>query len=713
MASTSPKRAVRIGPFAKGLNTFSDPSALPDDAAAEILNMELDLDGSLVSRPPFGDTGIDMSIGALGSLQLLGYYYTPAGAEYLIASDGVSSTYYLSSNTWNVLSNTFAATAMIQFDDKAWLLAPVGSANPGGAWTPSGGFVAEPNMPKGTVIISYKFRLYVAQGEQATANGSRLYFSKVLGTTPFWPAAPEFIDVARGDGQNIVAIRNYYGSLLIFRTSSIYTYAYTSDPAAGIIEVSVPGVGLDSRWSIADHENFLYFSYDDRAYEYMNGRASEIGQAIKFQATSKSGFIAPRAVSTFNNRAIFAYYDTLYVFSLITRTWSRWRMPTIGGIAKVLERRGDPLLPPAAYAMSSQAVSSSATMTNLATHGSFEIIDTSILKNGADSAGARSSAWKLTGTYSWRCAPNAALPPTPVCYDEYTISGLTAGKTYSVSIQQNIIGTFGSAPLPAPTPNPCQLTFAGVASSKAIWPGQEAVGTRRVRHSFVASGTTAKIRLHPNARALTGTNNGVYWDDLTVVEGDIANLDPFSGYTAATSQYSYAWAGAVGTSRTIRTEVIRKSRLYSMVDAVGTNAEQFDCVLRTKIFNYDVAATYKRLFWWGIDAIFRRSVVGKVIPIAYGGQVTWGEVRQRTWGELLGGTWGQPTMKGLSVETVRQELGGSAQRKFVKMLKQLRFRQVQFEVTFDTDGSSDTAPVRLFSIHSEVTGAQTVAKAIS
>ena len=515
----SPKRAMQLGPFMKGLNTFSDPSAVPDDGLAELLNMELDLDGSLVSRPPFHDTGINMPLGVSGNMVILGFYYTPLGAEYLIASNGLSSTYYLSGGAWVLLTNTFSATAMTQFDDKAWLLAPVGSVNPGGAWSPSLGFVAEPNMPKGTVIVAFKFRLWVAQGDQAVVNGSRLFFSKVLGITPFWPVAPEFIDIARGDGQNIVAIRTYYQSLLIFRTASIYKYEYGTDPAAGTIEVSVPNIGLDSRWSLAAHENYFYFSYDDRAYEYLNGRANPISQAITFSSTgSRSGYTVPLAVSIFNGRALFTFYDTLYVFSLTTRTWSRWRAPSRGGIGRILERRNDSSTPPQAYAM-------------------------------------------------------RAIPPV--------------------------------GPRVAP--------------------------------------------------------------------------------------------------------------LYRISDAITDDFEDFDCMVRTKIYAFDTPQLYKRLFWWGIDGIFRMDVTAIVTPIVYGGRVTWGELYSKgvTWGQLLNGTWGRPIAAGLSVETVRPELGATAQRKFVKFNKKLRFRQLQFEIAFSTRGDAQTAPVRLFSMHAEVTQAQSVSKAIS
>jgi len=106
---------------------------------------------------------------------------------------------------------------------------------------------------------------------------------------------------------------------------------------------------------------------------------------------------------------------------------------------------------------------------------------------------------------------------------------------------------------------------------------------------------------------------------------------------------------------------------------------------------------------------------GTALPIVYGGSVTWGELYTKgiTWGQLLFGTWGRPVAQGLSVETIRPELGATAQRKFTKFMKKLRFRQIQFQVVFNTRGDDQTAPVRLFSLHAEVTPAQAVSKAIS
>jgi hypothetical protein len=132
-----PGQAIQVGPFVGGLNTFSDPSAIADNELVVCENFEIDLDGSLKSRPPIEDTGISFTLGATGNINILGYFYDQNGVEYLIASDGLTSTYYFTGSTWVLISNTLSAAGFTQFDDKAWLTAPVGTTQVGGYWTPS------------------------------------------------------------------------------------------------------------------------------------------------------------------------------------------------------------------------------------------------------------------------------------------------------------------------------------------------------------------------------------------------------------------------------------------------------------------------------------------------------------------------------------------------------------------------------------------------
>lgn len=512
-----PGTATTIGPFVGGLNTRSDPTAVADSELVQCENFELDLDGSLVSRPPIADNGVSMPLGATGNVEILGYFYAPGSVPYLIASDGLSSTYYYSGSSWVLLTNTLAASAMTQFNGQAWLLAPVGSASTGGYWTPSGGFVAEPNLPKGDIIVAQKSRLWVAAGSKATSNGTRLYFSDVLGSDPFWAVAPDFIDVGSGDGQNIVQVVVYYNNLLIFRTGSVYTYQYSSDPASGVVSLIIPGIGLTDKDAIVMHESYVYFMYEDRAYEFYNNRASQINIKAPFDALSRSGLYKPFAASVFGNRVIFSYYDTMFVFSLNTRTWTTWRSDVYGAIGKI------------------------------------------------------------------------------------------------VAVDQ--LGEFETA-----------VTH----SSRAVPPGE----SRSAATLFITDGPT-------------------------------------------------------------------------------TDKEPMHCIIKTKNYNYEASSIYKRLFWWGVDSAFRTRVTGVVTPIVYNYSVTWGQLLQSTWGMVRNFTWAQPLSGTLSVETERDTGGLGAMRKFVKFKAPIRFRQVNFRIDFETDGSVDSGPVRLFSLMTYVSAKERVAKTVS
>lgn len=513
-----PGDSIQIGPFIGGLNTYSDETAVADNEMTFCENFELDLDGSLKSRPPFMDDGVTFPLGATGNIVMLGYYFALSGTPYLMASDGLSSTYYFTGSSWTLITSSFAATAMVQFDNKAWLLADPTEASDGGWWEPIGGFTGVPKMPHGTVITSHKFRLWVAEGESATANPTRLYFSNILGSAgDFWQTSPAFIDIGAGDGQTLVQVTIYYNNLLIFRTNSIYSFSYSTDPAAGVISQVVPGVGLTSPDTLVAYESYLYFMYNEKAYEFINNRATQLNVKVPFRSTARSGIYKPYSVSLFNQRVIFSFWDVLYVFSLRTRTWTTWK----------------------------------------------------------------STVWGPMGVIT----------------------------TLSVN---------------------SEFPKAVVHRSTSV--------------------------------ALGGT---------------------------------------------------RSTQTLFLTDAVTSDSEQMTCVLQTKNYSYEASSVYKRLFWWGVDAVFRGEVRALVTPITFNYQVTWGQLLGYTWGDLLNFTWSRPISSTLSVETVRDSSGSGSMRKFVKFLKGMRFRQVFYRVSFDTDGSIDTAPVRVFTIMSYVKAKERVSKAIT
>lgn len=512
-----PGQAIQVGPFIGGLNTFSDPSSVADNELVVCENFELDLDGSLKSRPPIEDVGINFPLDTTGDVNLLGYFYTPAAA-YLLASDGKNSTYYFDGTSWTLISNTLAAAGFTQFDDKAWLTAAVGSSQTGGYWTPAGGFTADSNMPKGEVITTFKDRLWIAEGKDSTVNGTRLYRSKTLADPALWVTSNDFVDVGSGDGQNIVQLAVYFNTLLIFRTNSIYGFQYASDPAAGVIALIVPNVGLASKDALDQFESFIYFIYEDKAYEFSNNRAAQINVKVPFRAGTTTGIYLPYAVSEFNRRVIFTYYDIMYVYSLRTRTWTTWKSTTFGSIGKIIFRE--------------------------------------------------------TGS----AAPVAV--------------------------------THKSAAIPAG-------------------------GSRETPTLFIT-------------------------------------------------------------------------------DATGSATELMDCILQTKNFNYQASSVYKRLFWWGIDSAFRGEVEGTAAPITYNFAVLWQTLKDtQTWQDMLNFNWGQPQSTPASVDSIVDVAGFGAGRKFIKFFKSLRFRQIYYRVRFETDGSTDSAPVRLFSLMTYVNPKETVSKTVS
>lgn len=507
-----------IGPFAGGLNTYDDPTAVKDTELVECLNWDPGLEGSLRSRPPFSDLNKPLTLGASGNAKLLGFFYGSGGSYYLIATDGLSSTWVYNGQTaaWSLITATFAASSLAQFDNKAWLAAPVGEVDPGGYWTPSGGFVADADMPRGDTLVSFKSRLWISPGK-GNPNGTRVYYSKVLGQPNFWQAAA-FVDVGQGDGQDIVTLTTYYNTLVAFRSQSIYAFSFNADPAQGAVALLVPGVGLTSKECLVSYENYLYFMYDEKAYQFINNNAQQINLKVPFTAVNQANNSIPFSVSLFNNRAIFHYYDTMYVYSLRTRTWTRWKSSQHGAIGQIMSPAG--ILTDEAYVN-----------------------------------------------------PSAAVP--------------------------------------------------------------------------------------------------------------------------------------LGGSRA--------SKLLYIADAVSNVSETFSCEVQTKNYNYQLSSNFKRLFWWGIDAVFRTRVQGWAVPVVQNAQVTWGQLYTGgvTWGALLTGTWGAPFIGDISVHSDYNLAGTGPVRKFVKMFKSMRFRQIYFRIVFDTDGSIGSAPVNLFTISAYIGSKETVSKTVS
>lgn len=312
---------LRLGPFIGGINSNSDPSAIADSELVDCNNFELDIDGSLTCRPPFeeilNNSSFAERIVLLGVAQI-------GGNVYLIGSNS-GGVYYWTSNSWTTITTTFQATCMAQYMNKIWLIAKIGSANPGGSWD-GATFTAVAAIPKGSACAIHKERLYVVPGTAATVNESRLTFSNA-GDLTTWPGG-NFIDIAPGDGQHLVDLTIYQDNLLLFKEDSTHILAYDTTPANAVRRYISTTIGATKAHCVANYENSVFVYHEGEVYEIVNLDFNRINTKVPFlydpTTPSSATFTEEVFLSVFGDRLIVRYFNRVYVYGLRTRTWTRW-----------------------------------------------------------------------------------------------------------------------------------------------------------------------------------------------------------------------------------------------------------------------------------------------------------------------------------------------------------------------------------------------------
>lgn len=317
---------VEIGPFTGGINTFSDPTAIADDECADILNFDIDIDGSLVSRPPVSTlTTINGSRG----MRLIGVFSTDSGYNWLIFTRVASNTagyptgtyaYDLKNGTILTIAS-FSATVMVQYQKRAWLVAPVGSPYDGGSWD-GNVFTAVTTLPQGATAVVYKERLFIGTGAGTTPN--RVYFSNAA-NFGLWTGT-DFFDVHNGDGQKIIRMYVVSGSIAVFKTGSTYVFAYESAPAKGQIQLVSGSLGVDNYDCVVENNNVIYVTNNLNVYAISNWNWQQINSSVPFAFRDghTGNSIRSTTMSSVGDRIIVRYYDNYYVFGTKTGVWSRW-----------------------------------------------------------------------------------------------------------------------------------------------------------------------------------------------------------------------------------------------------------------------------------------------------------------------------------------------------------------------------------------------------
>jgi hypothetical protein len=728
MATTSD--IVQIGPFNGGLNTYSDPTAVLDSELVMAENLELDLDGSLVQRPPFVPAaGLPLDLSA-GNMTLLGYYYAAGGTPYLIGTDGNSSTYYFTGTSWVLITSTIAASAITQYSNLLYLQAPLSSVNPGGSWSPSAGFTAINAIPKGSTIIAHKSRLWAASGQSATAaqNGTRIYLSKIADPTT-WDGT--FIDIGPGDGQNIVKIVKYFDDLLIFKAASIYRFAFSTDPATGAPSQLSPTIGLTTADAVVNSDSILYFVYSDKVYQISNYQITQINQKVPLIAGTNSNTYYPVSLGLFNNRLIVSYYDTMFVYSLRTQRWTTWKSSKYGSIGKIIELNLGSATHTAIAHVAAPTPASVVRSYNQVANPKISGSDTTGygVFNSGNTTGVNlttaSTGAQLNNTPGWTGTPVAIRAAA-------TAVGSYLEIRYNNSNQSgSVMGNF--------SPNTLYTAIASVRGNGGVISAAMTVqymdGDNNIIQQYTGDNVTLATTFSVTRRPFVTSRvpAGTAWVRLivrgtgAVVSGSSLDATLFQMNNAATPQQyydgdtvndlvsTYQWNGPANASYS-RLRNSRTGTVLAITDAFSSSAgESMTCTLVTKNYDYQSSSMFKRMFYWGVDASYRSTLRAYARSVRPGTFPTWDGLLATKWSDLLGFTWNSiGTADSSSLLTSADTSEYSSMRTFTKLgSKSFRFRQVSFRLEFDSDGTSASGPVRIFAIITRVSTKQTVSKQVS
>ncbi len=139
------------------------------------------------------------------------------------------------------------------------------------------------------------------------------------------------------------------------------------------------------------------------------------------------------------------------------------------------------------------------------------------------------------------------------------------------------------------------------------------------------------------------------------------------------------------------------------------------CTMVTKNYDYQGSSLWKRMFYWGVDASYRGTLRAFARSVRPGSYPTWDQLLVSRWSDMLTFKWNSIGVTDSSaLQTSVDTSMYASMRTFTKLgSKSFRFRQVSFRLEFDSDGTSATAPVRIFALVTRVNTKQTVSKQVS
>jgi hypothetical protein len=286
--------------------------------------MEIDLDGSLTSRPGINEFTTVPVAGKIGIP--LGSYRSVTGVFYVVFSFE-TEIWVLNTGTaaWTKITNA-DVTDCVQYADKLWMVfRPSGVATGGGKWDPTGGFVAVAAMPRGYSACVYKERMFIAASRTADQNSiNRVKFSNAANFDTW--TGTDFFDVAGGDGQDIMKLMVFDNGITILKTDSTYVFSYDTQVTKGVAQAVSMTIGCNNNFSAVEYENNIFVMHEANVYRISNWNWELANVKIPFAYRNTKNLSSDKgtSLSAVGNRIIARYYDNVYVLGTKTGAWSVW-----------------------------------------------------------------------------------------------------------------------------------------------------------------------------------------------------------------------------------------------------------------------------------------------------------------------------------------------------------------------------------------------------
>jgi hypothetical protein len=340
---------LKIGPYAGGINQYSDMSAIADDEMVDCSNFDIDLDGSLKSRPPwkllFGNS-TTITTGTLppDSHQLMLGSFVFESVQFVIFNSCHTGAfaawiYFIggpNDGTISKIADGSYSNAIRYANDVYLTPGPEGgsaSLGTGQKYELDTGLVtAIPNMPRGYAARVYKDRLWIS-GRRNITNNSRLFFSNLAVFTTW--SGSDFFDINVGDGDAVHEIIVYQDNLIVFKDNATYVLSYDQGPAQAVLQQISTTIGVMGPRCVVAYENSIFMLQYNEVYEMQNYDFTRISVKLPFEYDHTTPFEGQtltvdewwkyaQSLSLVGDRLYARFFNRLYVYHLRLRAWTRY-----------------------------------------------------------------------------------------------------------------------------------------------------------------------------------------------------------------------------------------------------------------------------------------------------------------------------------------------------------------------------------------------------